>query len=112
MWTLARRRPAAAADAGGAGPVVGVGAGDLFAAYGEWPVTTDGDIVTPALEGEEADGATVLTPSTAPTIRRLADLEPKTLALMHGPAYTGDGPAALRALADGFEERLQAAVAS
>lgn len=87
-------------------------AGDLFAAYGEWPVTTDGDIVTPALEGEEADGATVLTPSTAPTIRRLADLEPKTLALMHGPAYTGDGPAALRALADGFEERLQAAVAS
>jgi len=86
-------------------------AGDLFAAYGSWPATTDGDIVTPATEGDRADGATALTPATGATVRRLADLSPTTLALMHGPAFTGDGPAALRALADDYDERLRAAVA-
>ena len=29
-------------------------------------------------------------PDTAPTLRRLADLEPRTLALMHGPPSSGD----------------------
>lgn len=86
-------------------------AGDLLAVYGDWPATSDADLVTPALEGEEADGATVLTPLTAPTIRRLADLDPTTLALMHGPAFTGDCPSALRGLADGFEQRLRAEIA-
>ena len=38
-------------------------------------------------------------------IRRLAPLRPKTLALMHGPSYQGDGAAALNALADYYERR-------
>jgi hypothetical protein len=38
-------------------------------------------------------------------IRRLAPLKPKTLALMHGPSFQGDGAAALRALADHYEKR-------
>lgn len=37
---------------------------------------------------------------------RLADLAPTTLAIMHGPAYAGDGPAALHALADEYDARL------
>ena len=39
------------------------------------------------------------TADTEPTIRRLAALEPKTLALMHGSTYRGDGKAALLELA-------------
>ena len=52
--------------------------------------------------------ATSLTPATAPTIRALADLHPATLALMHGPAFTGDCEQALRDLADAYDERLAA----
>ena len=37
--------------------------------------------------------------------RGLADLAPRTLALMHGPSFTGDGGAALRALADDYDRR-------
>ena len=50
-------------------------AGDLFTALGDGPGRrpTD-DVVGPAIEAEAAFGATVLTPSTAPTIRRLAGL--------------------------------------
>ncbi len=36
-------------------------------------------------------------------LRRLADLEPTTLALMHGSSFHGDGGAALRQLATGYE---------
>jgi hypothetical protein len=38
-------------------------------------------------------------------IRALAALEPRTLALMHGPAYEGDGSRALQALASYYENR-------
>jgi hypothetical protein len=37
-------------------------------------------------------------------IRRLADLEPARLALMHGSSYEGDAPAALRAPAGVYDE--------
>ena len=43
---------------------------------------------------------------TAPTIRRLAELEPKTLAIMHGSSYNGEAAKALLALADDYERRL------
>jgi len=51
-------------------------------------------------------GATCLTPQTAPTIRRLAELHPTTLAIMHGSSYNGDTGKALHALADDYEHRL------
>ena len=60
---------------------------------------------------EDAFGATALTPATAPTIAGLASLRPSTLALMHGPAWTGDGEGALRELADLYAARLAAASA-
>ena len=48
-------------------------------------------------------------PSTAPTMRRLAELAPSTLALMHGPVFVGDGRDALERLADGYAGLLTAA---
>jgi hypothetical protein len=43
-------------------------------------------------------------------MRRLADLEPRTLALMHGPTHTGGGARSLRDLADAYEARFRAEV--
>jgi hypothetical protein len=40
-------------------------------------------------------------------MRRLAELAPATLALMHGPSYAGDGGTQLRGLADAYDERLR-----
>lgn len=81
--------------------------GDLFTQVGAAPVLTEGDIVAPALAAEDLFRATALTPTTAPTIRRLAALAPSTLALMHGPAFRGDGRTALLDLADDYERRLR-----
>ena len=84
--------------------------GDLFTQIGEGPaIVHDADVIQPALDAEDIFGATALTPDTAPTIRRLAELEPRTLALMHGPAYAGDCRQALLDLADAYEARVLAA---
>ena len=42
--------------------------------------------------------AASLTPALAPTIRKLADLQPATLAIMHGSSFSGDCAATLRSL--------------
>ena len=82
--------------------------GDLFTSVGSSEPLTEHEITGPALAAEDYFGATCLTPSTAPTLRRLAELEPATLGLMHGPSYNGDCAEALRDLADAYEERLHA----
>jgi hypothetical protein len=61
---------------------------------------------------EEMFGATCLTPALAPTLRQLAELEPRTLAIMHGPAYAGDCRQALLDLADAYEARMEDALES
>jgi flavorubredoxin len=43
---------------------------------------------------------------TDPTLRRLAELQPKTLATMHGSVFVGDGARALRDLAVMYKEVL------
>jgi flavorubredoxin len=78
--------------------------GDLFTRFGESDALTSDDIVEAALAMEEFGAPTALTPATAPTIRKLADLEIDTLALMHGPSYNGDCGKALLELADGYEQ--------
>lgn len=83
--------------------------GDLFTATGDSPPLTTDDIVAPALAAEEQFLASALTPATAPTIRSLAEPGPTTLALMHGPSFNGDCRAALHALADGYQARLDEA---
>ena len=84
--------------------------GDLFTAVGPSPALTTDDIVGPAIAAEDVFLATCLTPATAPTIRSLADLAPRTLALMHGPSFNGDTVAALGELADAYEARHLAAM--
>jgi flavorubredoxin len=79
---------------------------DLFTRTGDEGVFTDTDIVGAALTMEDHGHATALTPQTAPTIRRLAELPLKTLAIMHAPAYTGNGAAALNDLATAYATRL------
>ena len=64
--------------------------GDLFTQSGNTPGIIEDDVVGPAAATEDVYLATCLTPETAATIRKLAALEPRTLALMHGPAYRGN----------------------
>ena len=81
-------------------------AGDLFTMTGRSAVSSDADIVEPAIATEDLFNGTALTPDTGATIRSLATLAPKSMALMHGPLFTGDGAAALTALADDYDRRL------
>ena len=59
--------------------------GDLFTRLGDGPALTSTDIVEPAMEAEDFFALTSLSPTTAPSIRGLASLEPKTPAPMHAP---------------------------
>ncbi len=81
-------------------------AGDLFTAAGPAVALTDGDIVGPAVAAEDLYRATAITPATGPTIRRLAPAGASTLALMHGPAFSGDVAGALESLAADYDRRL------
>jgi flavorubredoxin len=83
--------------------------GDLFTQTGKSPAVSEADIIGPALAAEDTFKATALTPNTAPTIRRLAALQPAMLALMHGPVFRGDCGRALNTLADAYEQRLRLA---
>jgi flavorubredoxin len=85
--------------------------GDLFTRVGNGPPVTESDIVDPAMAAEDLFKYTSLGPSTAPNVRKLADLNPKMLATMHGASFCGDGSAALRGLADRYDARLRAALA-
>ena len=53
--------------------------------------------------------ASAITPQTAPTIRRLAALKPKRLAVMHGSCFEGDCAAELEGLAAYYERKLREA---
>lgn len=77
-------------------------AGDLFTHVGRCPALTESDVAAPALESEGFFHATGLNTNLAPTLELLATLEPRTLAIMHGASYAGDGAAQLRALSDGY----------
>ena len=80
--------------------------GDLFTRFGEFEASTTDDIVGPAVEAENMTGSSSLHPASGATIRRLAELDISTLALMHGPAFTGDCHQALRDLAGDFDRRI------
>ena len=84
--------------------------GDLGTRFGEATATTTDDIVPDALASESFGAPTALTPSTAPTIRCLSELDVDTLALMHGPAYQGDCRKALLELSDGYARMLDASL--
>lgn len=77
-------------------------AGDLLTHTGQCPALTESDCVAPALEAEGLFHATGLTTNLAPTLEQLAQLAPRTLALMHGASFTGDGAGQLRGLSEGY----------
>ncbi|MBD2751247.1 MBL fold metallo-hydrolase [Microvirga sp. BT688] len=84
--------------------------GDLFTHLGNGPALTESDIVGPALAAEDIFYDTSLGPSIAPTVSRLADLTPRTLALMHGSSFNGDAITALHDLANAYDKRLRTAM--
>jgi flavorubredoxin len=83
--------------------------GDLFTQVGGGPALTTGDVVERALAAERMFHGTALTPRTGQTLRTLAALQPRTLAIMHGSSFQGDGQQALGDLAAGYEALVSAA---
>jgi flavorubredoxin len=79
--------------------------GDLFTHLGDGPAVASGDIVGPAMEAEDLFRSSSLAPDTATVMRRLGELAPTTLALMHGSSFSGDGGGALNDLAAGYESQ-------
>lgn len=77
---------------------------DLFHQTGDVEPLTESDVVGRSHQAMRNYQAGVLadyvpyTPLTAKNLRKLAALEPKTLAIMHGSSYTGDCARALREL--------------
>ncbi len=84
--------------------------GDLFTHVGNGPSLVSTDVVEPAVDAELMFRAMTMAPNTTTVLSQLADLEPTTLALMHGSSFTGDGGAALRTLATQLDQRFLASV--
>jgi flavorubredoxin len=82
--------------------------GDLFTQLGDGPALSHDSPMNATITAEDTFGYSSLAPTTIPTIQRLAELQPSTLALMHGPAHTGDGASWLRDLADSYAGRIAA----
>lgn len=78
--------------------------GDLFTHLGDGAALTTQDLVGPAIDAESLFRASSLAPDTAAVMRRLGDLAPTTLAVMHGSSFNGDGKRALYDLAQAYEE--------
>jgi flavorubredoxin len=81
--------------------------GDLFTHTGGETALTEADIVGRALAAEDLFHATSVSPLTAKTIRALAALEPRTLALMHGSSTRTRCRESLVRLADAYDSMLE-----
>jgi len=83
---------------------------DLFHHMGDVEPLTSADVVGRSREAMKEFQAGVLaeyvpyTPLTAQNLKKLADLKPKTLAIMHGSSFTGDCARALDDLNVMFRE--------
>jgi flavorubredoxin len=83
--------------------------GDLFTHLGGGPPITDADIVEAASQAEDLFSYSSLAPTTPAIVESLAELAPRTLALMHGSSFNGDCPGALRTLAEDYRRRIRRA---
>ena len=79
--------------------------GDLVSQLGEGPAITDDDLLDAAIVAEDMFHQTSMGPAVPATYRRLADLNPRRLAIMHGSSYDGDCATLLRNLADVYDTR-------
>src|SRR5579885_1915957 len=83
---------------------------DLFHQVGDVEPITSDDIVSRSYEAMKAYQAGLLaeyvpyTPLTAQNLKKLAALQPKTLAVMHGSSFAGDCVRALNDLDTAFRE--------
>lgn len=64
------------------------------------------DLVSAAIEAEQVFRASCLGPAFPATLRSLADLQPTSLAIMHGSSHSGDCATMLRELAAAYEEHF------
>ena len=79
--------------------------GDLFTQPGTGDVAlTTSDVLGPSEVLRRGMDYFAHAPDPRAMLERFASLRPKTLACMHGSAWSGDGAALLRALADRLEE--------
>jgi len=85
---------------------------DLFLHGGEVDPLTESDVVGRArkamvdFQSTQLLNSSPYTGNTERLMEELADLQPRTLAIMHGSAYRGDGGNALRGLASVMKEVL------
>jgi flavorubredoxin len=79
--------------------------GDLFTQLGRGPAITTSSLVEAALDAEDVLGSAAPGDAVPLALDRLADLEPGTLAVMHGSSFEGDGGRALRELAAAWRSR-------
>ena len=79
--------------------------GDLLTQLGDGPAVTGDDLIEAACLAEDTFHQTSLGPAVPQAYRRLADLEPARLAIMHGSSYEGDCGQLLRTMADVYEQR-------
>jgi len=85
--------------------------GDLLTQVGPSPALTTDDVTEAAMLAEDVFHQSALAPTTGATLRRLADLEPTTLAIMHGASYAGDGGSVLREVASRYDRLVAEAAA-
>ncbi len=81
---------------------------DILTQVGAAPALTESEVVSPAIQVERMMNFASIGPNSAPTLRRLGALKPKTLAIMHGPSFRGDCAGQLESLAQDYEKRLAA----
>jgi len=85
--------------------------GDLLTQLGNGPALVGDDLIDAAIAAEDLFHQTSLGTLVPATYRRLADLQPTRLAIMHGSSYEGDAAGLLRAMADVYEQRYGCAAA-
>jgi len=83
---------------------------DLLFQSGDGPAIATTDILPAALDAEEKFRATGITTETPSTVRKLAALEPRTIAIMHGSTITGAVVPVLEGLAKYYEQKLRQAL--
>lgn len=80
--------------------------GDVFTQVGNRGALVGDDVLEPALEAEDIFQQNSLSAHCGATLRRLAEMEPETLAIMHGASYSGATVAALNELTDEYDRRV------
>jgi flavorubredoxin len=86
--------------------------GDLVSQAGEGPAVTTEDVYDGAVATEELFLQTSMGPAVPATYRRIAELSPQRLAIMHGSTYEGDCRSLLLRLADTYETRFHCGMAA